>query len=172
MENRMNQPPVENDARPVAADPGAGREPLSPRGQGPDCRPGSVRPARHRGRRFGPDHADRIAAAVEHNLRTADHLVVPADTAVFPRASASSCRCWWPVSSPPAGWRRELKYRVGSLSVDQFGSVVAVLAVAFFFLQLVNEFTIGALVTFIGALVLVASTTLAPHIPPFSRGVR
>ncbi|MBO0897508.1 hypothetical protein [Arthrobacter sunyaminii] len=63
----------------------------------------------------------------------------------------------------------ELKYRVGSLSVDQFGSVVAVLAVAFFFLQVVNDFTIGALVTLIGALGLVASTTLAPHIPPFSR---
>ncbi|WP_341395214.1 hypothetical protein [Arthrobacter sp. G119Y2] len=63
----------------------------------------------------------------------------------------------------------ELKYRIGSLSVDQFGSVVAVLATAFFFLQLVNEFTIGTLLTFIGALGLVASTTLAPHIPPFSR---
>ncbi|WAP52344.1 hypothetical protein OL239_03420 [Arthrobacter sp. ATA002] len=62
----------------------------------------------------------------------------------------------------------ELKYRIGSLSVDQFGSVVAVLATAFFFLQLVNEFTIGTLLTFIGALGLVASTTLAPHIPPFS----
>ena len=63
----------------------------------------------------------------------------------------------------------ELKYRVGSLSVDQFGSVVAVLALAFFFLQVVNDFTIGALVTLIGALGLVAATTLAPHIPPFSR---
>ncbi|MCC3268426.1 hypothetical protein MUG94_15000 [Arthrobacter gengyunqii] len=63
----------------------------------------------------------------------------------------------------------ELKYRVGSLSVDQFGSVVAVLAVAFFFLQLVNVFTIGTMLTFIGALGLVAATTLAPHIPPFSR---
>ena len=63
----------------------------------------------------------------------------------------------------------ELKYRVGSLSVDQFGSVVAVLAVAFFFLQVVNDFTIGALVTLIGALGLVVSTTLAPHIPPFSK---
>lgn len=62
----------------------------------------------------------------------------------------------------------ELKYRIGSLSVDQFGSVVAVLATAFFFLQLVNEFTIGTLLTFLGALGLVASTTLASHIPPFS----
>ena len=63
----------------------------------------------------------------------------------------------------------ELKYRIGSLSVDQFGSVVAVLALAFFFLQLVTEFTIGALLTFLGALGLVAATTLAPHLPPFSR---
>lgn len=63
----------------------------------------------------------------------------------------------------------ELKYRVGSLSVDQFGSVVAVLAVAFFFLQVVSVFSIAALVTLIGALGLVVSTTLAPHIPPFSR---
>ena len=62
----------------------------------------------------------------------------------------------------------ELKYRIGSLSVDQFGSVVAVLAMAFFFLQLVHEFTIGTLLTFIGSLGLVASTTLASHIPPFS----
>ncbi|MET4059826.1 hypothetical protein ABIB35_001369 [Arthrobacter sp. UYP6] len=62
----------------------------------------------------------------------------------------------------------ELKYRIGSLSVDQFGSVVAVLALAFFFLQVVNDFTIGTLVTLIGALGLVAATTLAPHIPPFS----
>ena len=63
----------------------------------------------------------------------------------------------------------ELKYRIGSLSVDQFGSVVAVLALAFFFLQLVTEFTIGALLTFLGALGLAAATTLAPHLPPFSR---
>ncbi|MCC9196974.1 hypothetical protein QNO08_15135 [Arthrobacter sp. zg-Y820] len=63
----------------------------------------------------------------------------------------------------------ELKYRIGSLSVDQFGSVVGVLALAFFFLQLVTEFTVGTLLTFIGALGLVAATTLAPHIPPFSR---
>ncbi|GAA3293816.1 hypothetical protein GCM10017708_27650 [Arthrobacter citreus] len=63
----------------------------------------------------------------------------------------------------------ELKYRIGSLSVDQFGSVVAVLATAFFFLHLVNEFTIGAMLTLIGALGLLVATTLAPHIPPFSR---
>lgn len=61
-----------------------------------------------------------------------------------------------------------LKYRVGSLSVDQFGSVVAVLALAFFFLRLVNDFTVGTLITFVGALGLTVATTLAPHIPPFS----
>ncbi|MBD7995704.1 hypothetical protein H9639_10380 [Arthrobacter sp. Sa2CUA1] len=62
----------------------------------------------------------------------------------------------------------DMKLRVGSLSVDQFASVIAVLAVIFFFLQLVYVFSIGSLIGLIGSVVLVAATTLAPHIPPFS----
>ncbi|MCC9192407.1 hypothetical protein LOC59_01905 [Arthrobacter sp. zg-Y916] len=60
------------------------------------------------------------------------------------------------------------RLRVGSLSLDQFASVIAVLAVIFFFLQLVYVFSVGALICLIGAIVLVAATTFAPHIPPFS----
>ncbi|WP_066296548.1 hypothetical protein [Arthrobacter luteolus] len=62
----------------------------------------------------------------------------------------------------------DMKLRVGSLSVDQFASVIAVLAVIFFFLQLVYVFSIGSLIGLIGSVVLVAATTFAPHIPPFS----
>ncbi|WP_229780429.1 hypothetical protein [Arthrobacter sp. BL-252-APC-1A] len=61
-----------------------------------------------------------------------------------------------------------VRLRVGSLSLDQFASVIAVLAAIFFFLQLVYVFSIGSLLGFIGAVALLAATTFAPHIPPFS----
>ncbi|MBP3035276.1 hypothetical protein J2M53_03260 [Arthrobacter sp. zg-ZUI100] len=164
----MNQPPVENDARPVAQTP-APAESLSAR-------------------------EDRTRTAVLGPFGLRDTVVggsvlIMLIGSLLPWSTTFGLQTtlWSPltplfflgigiilpllVAGLFAARRMapELKYRVGSLSVDQFGSVVAVLAVAFFFLQLVNEFTIGALVTFIGALVLVASTTLAPHIPPFSR---
>ncbi|MFZ3451935.1 hypothetical protein [Arthrobacter sp. 7Tela_A1] len=60
------------------------------------------------------------------------------------------------------------RLRVGSLSLDQFASVTAVLAVIFFFLQLVYVFSVGALICLIGAIALTAATTFAPHIPPFA----
>ena len=62
----------------------------------------------------------------------------------------------------------DMRIRVGSLSVDQFASVIAVLAVIFFFLQLVYVFSVGSLISLIGSVVLLAATTFAPHIPPFS----
>ncbi|MBD8044548.1 hypothetical protein H9638_12090 [Arthrobacter sp. Sa2BUA2] len=62
----------------------------------------------------------------------------------------------------------DMKLRIGSLSVDQFASVIAVLAVIFFFLQLVYVFSIGSLIGLIGSVALVSATTFAPHIPPFS----
>ena len=164
----MNQPPVENDARPVAQTP-APAESLSAR-------------------------EDRTRTAVLGPFGLRDTVVggsvlIMLIGSLLPWNTTFGLQTtlWSPltplfflgigiilpllVAGLFAARRMapELKYRVGSLSVDQFGSVVAVLAVAFFFLQLVNEFTIGALITFIGALVLVASTTLAPHIPPFSR---
>ncbi|WP_146360710.1 hypothetical protein [Arthrobacter yangruifuii] len=62
-----------------------------------------------------------------------------------------------------------MKPRVGSLSLDQFASVTAVLAVIFFFLQTVTNFSVGAMVALIGSLGLFVSTTLAPHLPFFAR---
>ena len=62
-----------------------------------------------------------------------------------------------------------LKPRVGSLSLDQFASVAAVLALVFFFIQTVTDFAVGPLVALIGALGLVSATTLAPHLPFFAR---
>ncbi|MCC3278182.1 hypothetical protein LJ754_03275 [Arthrobacter sp. zg-Y40] len=61
------------------------------------------------------------------------------------------------------------KPRVGSLSLDQFASVVAVLALAFFFIQTVTDFAVGPLIALIGSLGLVAATTLAPHLPFFAK---
>ncbi|MHA7240165.1 hypothetical protein [Arthrobacter sp. TMS1-12-1] len=55
--------------------------------------------------------------------------------------------------------------RVGSLSVDQFASVSAVLATIYFFLQTVTMFHVGPLVALIGALAMLASTVLAPVLP-------
>lgn len=55
--------------------------------------------------------------------------------------------------------------RVGSLSVDQFASVSAVLAATFFFLQTVTNFHAGPLVALIGALGMVAATVVGPFLP-------
>ncbi|WP_054012554.1 hypothetical protein [Arthrobacter sp. ERGS1:01] len=62
----------------------------------------------------------------------------------------------------------ELKLRVGSLSVDQFASVVASFATAFFFLGTVTNFKVAYLVGLIGALILLAATVLAQWIPVFA----
>ncbi|WP_240987284.1 hypothetical protein [Arthrobacter sp. Soil736] len=62
----------------------------------------------------------------------------------------------------------DTKVRIGSLSVDQFGSVVASFAVAFFFLSVAGAFTPSLLVALIGALVLFAATVLASFIPFFA----
>lgn len=60
------------------------------------------------------------------------------------------------------------RLRIGSLSLDQFASVIAVLAAIFFFLQIVYVFSVGSLLGLIGAAALLAATTFAPHIPPFA----
>ena len=60
------------------------------------------------------------------------------------------------------------RIRVGSLSLDQFASVIAVLAAIFFFLQIVYVFSVGSLLGLIGSVALLAATTFAPHIPPFA----
>ena len=62
----------------------------------------------------------------------------------------------------------ETKVRIGSLSVDQFASVVASFAVAFFFLSAAVGFTPVVLVALIGSLVLLAATVLARFIPFFA----
>lgn len=58
--------------------------------------------------------------------------------------------------------------RVGSLSVDQFASVVAVLATAFFFLQTVTSFHYGPFICLIGSLGMLAATVGGPHLPGFA----
>lgn len=55
--------------------------------------------------------------------------------------------------------------RVGSLSVDQFASVSAVLAAAFFFLETVTDFRAGSLLALIGALGMLAATVVGPFLP-------
>jgi hypothetical protein len=168
MENRMNQPPVEKDTRTVAETPA----------------PAESRPA-------GEDKA-RTAVLGPFGLRdtvVGGSVLLMLIGSLLPWSTTFGlvANLWSPltplfflgigmilpllVAGLFAARRMapELKYRVGSLSVDQFGSVVAVLATAFFFLHLVNDFTIGALLTLIGALGLMVATTLAPHIPPFSR---
>lgn len=62
----------------------------------------------------------------------------------------------------------DVKLRIGSLSVDQFASVVAGFATAYFFLSTVIIFEIPYLVGLIGALVLLGATVLAPWIPLFA----
>ncbi len=58
--------------------------------------------------------------------------------------------------------------RVGSLSVDQFASVVAAFATAYFFLSTVSGFALGFLIALIGSLGLLAATVVAPLLPFFA----
>ncbi|MDQ0922071.1 hypothetical protein QF038_000579 [Pseudarthrobacter sp. W1I19] len=57
------------------------------------------------------------------------------------------------------------KIRIGSLSIDQFASVVASFAAAFFFLTVAVAYVPTLLVALIGALVLFAATVLGRFIP-------
>ena len=57
--------------------------------------------------------------------------------------------------------------RVGSLSLDQFGSVVASFAAGYFFLLTVGGFSLGYLISLIGALGLLAATVAAKWLPFF-----
>ncbi|MCY0904028.1 hypothetical protein [Arthrobacter sp. H14-L1] len=61
-----------------------------------------------------------------------------------------------------------VKTRIGSLSVDQFGSVVASFATSFFFLYTVSDFRWAFLIGLIGSLGLLASTVVAPWLPFFA----
>lgn len=60
------------------------------------------------------------------------------------------------------------KPRLGSLSVDQFSSVVASFALAFFAISTVTNFQIAYLVGAIGSLALLSATVLALVIPVFA----
>ncbi|UZX04496.1 hypothetical protein F8G81_19210 [Arthrobacter sp. CDRTa11] len=60
------------------------------------------------------------------------------------------------------------RIRIGSLSIDQFASVVASFAVAFFFLTVASAYAHSLLVGLIGAVVLFAATVLARFIPYFA----
>ncbi|MCU1548786.1 MAG: hypothetical protein JWO29_1737 [Arthrobacter sp.] len=60
------------------------------------------------------------------------------------------------------------RIRIGSLSVDQFASVVAAFAVAFFFLAVAGAFVPFMLLGLVGALGLFAATVLARLIPYFA----
>jgi hypothetical protein len=60
------------------------------------------------------------------------------------------------------------KIRIGSLSIDQFASVVASFAVAFFFLSVAGAYVPSLLVGLIGALVLFAATVLGRFLPYIS----
>lgn len=55
--------------------------------------------------------------------------------------------------------------RIGSLSIDQFASVVASFAGTLFFLSTAGAFTSYVLVGLIGSLGLLTATVLAPHLP-------
>ena len=59
----------------------------------------------------------------------------------------------------------ESKVRIGSLSIDQFASVVASFALAFFFLSVAGAFVPSMLVALIGSLGLFAATVLGRFIP-------
>jgi hypothetical protein len=59
------------------------------------------------------------------------------------------------------------KLRIGSLSVDQFASVVASFTAGYFFLTLVSAFSLSATIGFIGSLGLLAATVCARWIPQF-----
>jgi len=68
-------------------------------------------------------------------------------------------------------WRRLVGrpvVRVGSLALDQLGSVSAVLSVAYFFFAVVGSLNGAYLLGLFGALAFLAATTLAPFIPAFS----
>jgi hypothetical protein len=60
------------------------------------------------------------------------------------------------------------KIRVGSLSIDQFASVVASFAVAFFFLSVAGAYVPSLLVGLVGSLVLFAATVLGRFLPYIS----
>ncbi|XAS66834.1 hypothetical protein V3C33_15330 [Micrococcaceae bacterium Sec5.7] len=62
----------------------------------------------------------------------------------------------------------ETTVRVGSLSIDQLGSVVASFAVAFFFVAVAAAFVPSMLVALIGSLLLFAATVLGRFIPFFA----
>ncbi|MFX1819214.1 hypothetical protein PV768_05440 [Pseudarthrobacter sp. CC4] len=57
------------------------------------------------------------------------------------------------------------KLRIGSLSIDQFASVVASFAVAFFFISVAGAYVPSLLVGLIGSLVLFAATVLGRFLP-------
>lgn len=57
--------------------------------------------------------------------------------------------------------------RVGSLSVDQFASVTAAFAAAFFFLQTVTTFEIGAFIALLGSVGFFVATIGGPHLGVF-----
>ena len=58
--------------------------------------------------------------------------------------------------------------RVGSLSIDQFASVVASFAFTLFFLVAASSFNGSVLLGLVGSVGLLASTVLAPHLPLLS----
>ena len=60
------------------------------------------------------------------------------------------------------------KIRIGSLSIDQFASVVASFAVAFFFLSVAADYHPALLAGLIGSIVLFAATVLGRFIPYFA----
>ncbi|TWD50888.1 hypothetical protein FB478_10663 [Arthrobacter sp. AG367] len=60
------------------------------------------------------------------------------------------------------------RIRVGSLSIDQFASVVASFALAFFFLSVAGGYVTSLLVGLIGSLVLFAATVLGRFLPYLS----
>ncbi len=60
------------------------------------------------------------------------------------------------------------KIRIGSLSIDQFASVVASFTLAFFFLAVAGAFVPSMLIALLGALGLFAATVLARWIPFFA----
>lgn len=62
----------------------------------------------------------------------------------------------------------EVKFRVGSLSVDQFASVVASFAAFFFFVGTVTNFEAAYLVGLIGSLALLLATVCARWLPFFA----
>jgi hypothetical protein len=60
------------------------------------------------------------------------------------------------------------KIRIGSLSIDQFASVVASFAVAFFFLSVVGAYVPSLLAGLVGSLLLLAASVLGRFIPFFA----